>query len=393
METATKETPAGTPPGPQVIRNVIRLAPRPGRPSPYGVQWRTPGRKREFFTTEKLRDARFTELTKKASRGLLGSELSRADRQAWEGFCAATQGAAWQDVVAGWRSHLAASGKVACTTTVSQAAKIFLAEAEARLQAGEISRGYHSHVKTKIRAFSSSFAGARLSEVTPDEIEQWIDDLAEANGTFNVYRKIVRAMFGHFKKETKNPCDEFDARSEVTGEVEVLTVPQTARLFNYALGHEKDALGRLALEAFAGLRFSSALRLEKTDIKFEGRGILLPAHKIKTRRRHYIDGLPENLWSWLEVATPACWAMQSSEWMHMKTRLFTDAGVPHPRNCLRHSFCTYHVAAYKDPGKTATILCHRNQQKLWSNYNGVARASDGNSYFTITPQTAAALAE
>jgi integrase len=149
----------------------------------------------------------------------------------------------------------------------------------------------------------------------------------------------------------------------------------------------------LALEAFAGLRFSSALRLEKTDIKFEGRGILLPAHKIKTRRRHYIDGLPENLWSWLEVATPACWAMQSSEWMHMKTRLFTDAGVPHPRNCLRHSFCTYHVAAYKDPGKTATILCHRNQQKLWSNYNGVARASDGNSYFTITPQTAAALAE
>lgn len=169
------------------------------------------------------------------------------------------------------------------------------------------------------------------------------------------------------------------------GVVEILTVEQAAQLFAYARKHQRDAIGRLALEAFAGLRFSSAFRLEKSDINFDDRGILLPAHKLKTERRHYIDGLPDNLWEWLRVTNDGCWAMEGSEWMHLKSRLFVDAKVPHPRNCLRHSFCTYHVAAYKNPGLTATILCHRNQQKLWQAYNGNAKQADGVKYFEIRP--------
>jgi hypothetical protein len=46
----------------------------------------------------------------------------------------------------------------------------------------------------------------------------------------------------------------------------------------------------------------------------------------------------------------------------------------------------------KNPGETATIRCHTNQQKLWSNYKGNASSDLGARYFTITPQTAAEIA-
>ena len=32
-----------------------------------------------------------------------------------------------------------------------------------------------------------------------------------------------------------------------------------------------------------------------------------------------------------------------------------------PKNALRHSFVTYHVALHRNPGKTALIVSHRDQ--------------------------------
>jgi hypothetical protein len=92
-----------------------------------------------------------------------------------------------------------------------------------------------------------------------------------------------------------------------------------------------DTIGRLALEAFAGIRFGCASRLEIEDINFVDRGINLPAHKLKTvmttGRRHYIDGLPDSLWEWLNIATPDTWTLSGSEWMHIITDIFLKARV------------------------------------------------------------------
>lgn len=372
-------------PTPEAIRGVTKLAPRMDRRSPFGVQWYTgTGRHRKFFASEAACDRKLADLVKKAKRGVLRQEMSQADQAAWRAFREAVGATPWQDVVAGWREHAANSGRLPCTLTVAAASKLFLDDLETRR--GQFSPGYFTHVKQKVTLFSYTFGVNLLGSVTPEDIEDWIDDLGfEANGTFNMYRKMVRMFYEFFRKQVKNPCDEVPARSETISAVGILTVQQTRDLFAYAAKHHRDALGRLALEAFAGLRFSSAFRLEKSDINFEDRGILLPAHKLKTGRRHYIDGLPDNLWLWLKATNDGCWAMESSEWMHLKSKLFTDSKVPHPRNCLRHSFCTYHVAAHKNPGLTSTILCHRNQQKLWSNYNGIAKQAEGLAYFEIKP--------
>jgi len=374
-------------------RGVRKLPARVGRPKPYGVQWRLDGKaKSEFFAEAALRDKRYAELVRSARKGTLTRILDRREFEEWLAFKAAIgQETDWRHVVDAWRTSLQSKDGSVCSISVKDACAEYMVAQERLYAAKRLSADTMRHKRQKIgRLFSDAFGANQLDKVSGEDIEQWIvDDLGFENAdTINSYRKHVRALYSYFAKQVRhNPADDIEVRDASVEYVNILSVRDTAKLFLYALKNRRVALGRLALEAFIGLRFGSGQRLEKHDINFEDKGVLLPAKKLKTGRRHYIDGLPENLWPWLDATTPDCWSLKPSEWMHMKSGLFHDAGVPHPRNCLRHSFATYHVAAFKNPGLTATILCHTNQMKLWSNYNGNATHAFGKLYFTITPET------
>jgi hypothetical protein len=57
-----------------------------------------------------------------------------------------------------------------------------------------------------------------------------------------------------------------------------------------------------------------------------------------------------------------------------------------PKNALRHSFVTYHVALHRNPGKTALIISHRDQDCLYRHYLGIANQKDAREYFKILPR-------
>ena len=384
------------------VRGVRKLKPRADRPKPYGVEWRIDGRpKTEWYASENERDKRYEVLMRERGKGTLARVLSKQEIVEWAAFRASIGDADWRDVVAGWRAHnVQVTGLAAGSTlTVQDAGKTYLAAQQTRHEAKKLSADTLRQKKRKVGAFVDAFGANLMVQIKAEDISAWIeDDLGFTNGdTFDSWVAHLGAFFSFFAKELRfNPCEEIESRGGHVEYVKILSVRDTARLFEFALNHRRVAIGRLAIEAFAGLRFGSSSRLEKHDINFEDKGIMLPAAKLKTGmvdgRRHYIDGLPENLWAWLKVATPDGWTLSGSEWMHEKTQLFADAKVPHPRNCLRHSFATYHVAAFKNPGLVATILCHTNQEKLWSNYNGNATSAFGKRYFEITPETCARIA-
>jgi hypothetical protein len=379
-------------------RGVRKLKPRADRPKPFGVSWRVDGAvKSEWFAREGDRDRRYEALVRERQRGGTRTSLSSREASEWLAFKAMIGvGVDWRDVVAGWKAHQQALGISSCDLTVKQACEQYMAKQEELFRAGSLAPDTIRHKRQKIGTlFAEAFGASRLDQVRGADLEEWItEDLGFENAdTINTYRKHLKALFGFFSKQVpRNPADDVETRDASVETVSILSVRDTARLFAYALKHRRVVLGRLALETFVGLRFGSGQRVEKTDINFADKGILLPAKKIKTGRRHYIDGLPENLWPWLEATTPDCWTLTPSEWMHQKSELFAKAEVPHPRNCLRHSFATYHVAAYKNPGMTATILCHTNQAKLWSNYNGNATQAFGRLFFSITPETVETIA-
>lgn len=389
---------------------------RPGRPNPFGVQWRetlwdpssngglggeTERTKTEFYDTIEKRDARASVLRKQRKKGAMHT-ATRGEIDEWRAFRAATGGTPWQDVVAGWRAWQLQNGLTECSITVDMAVAEHLAAAKAKSEAAppQMSEDTYRQKKHKLTLFAEQFGHLTLNKVKAVEVESWIVDFdeVETEATFNNYRKHVRALFTpHVEggRLLRNPIDGVKLRDDSTDEVGILTVQEAAHLFHFALNSPryKAALGRLALEAFVGLRFSSGCRLEKKDLNFHDRGILLPKHKIKTRKRHYIDGMPPQVWDWLAITPDACWDLTPRQYMELKSNLFVEARVPHPHNCLRHSFCTYDVAAHKNPGRTAYLLCHKDQDLLWDRYKGNGSEADGKKYQTITPQTVADLAK
>ncbi|MCC5808690.1 MAG: hypothetical protein JJU00_20350, partial [Opitutales bacterium] len=154
----------------------------------------------------------------------------------------------------------------------------------------------------------------------------------------------------------------------------------------------------LALGAFAGMRSSAVVRLSRDEIDFQNRAILTPAEKTKKGRRHFIEGLPDNLWPWLERAPAAAFEMTPRQYAFRRQKAFERSGLlvskeearktgakpkTPPKNCLRHSFVSYHVALHRDPGRTALLVSHKDQAILWEHYLGVATKADGERYFGI----------
>lgn len=355
--------------------------------------------KTEFFETEEQRNARRGTLVRDRKRGA-SVHASRFEVDEWRAFNAAVSGTPWQDVVAGWRAWQMEHHLKQCDVTVQQAVRDALAAARALHQMNKLAADSLRQKVHKLELFAEQFGHLRLNEVQTADVETWIEDFDEVQteATFNNYRKHVAALFTPYVERgllRSNPIRRIKKRDDSTDKVGILTVQETAHLFNFALQSKryKPAIGRLALEAFLGLRFSSGCRLEKQDINFEDRGILLPKRKLKTKKRHYIDNLPSQLWDWLAVTPEECWRLSAREYMQLKSGLFVEAGVPHPHNCFRHSFATYDVAAHKNAGRTAYLLCHRNQDLLYDHYRGNATEAQGKAYQSITPETAARMAE
>jgi len=402
---ATKNANQGSTRGVRILRD------RVGRPNPFGVQWSEPGwdeaTKRDkrrvrtlFFAKAADRDRKAQALRDAKREGTLRT-LSRREIDDWAAFQSAIAGTAWHEVVAGWRAHLLASGVVLSKTTCAEHAKGFLQRISERVEAGTFAAGTQSHHKHKLRLFLEVFGHLRPVDVTTEQIAAWLDDqqLAVA-GTYNNYRKTIAVFFSSCREArllAENPVARIKQRAEVPDEVGILTVPQLAELFHVANRFTDDegrrkfapALWRLSLEAFAGVRFGSACRLAREDVSPADKGIRHPAASIKTRKRHYVDGYPEQLWAWLAIAPAE--SLTPRQYLELKSELFGVARVPHPHNCLRHSFASYHVAARGDPGKTAYLLCHRDQKKLWDFYKGNVTGAEGKRWEELTPARAEAM--
>lgn len=371
----------------------VRALFRAGRPKAFGVEWRVDGkRKSEWFPTADARDRKMHAIERERAKGW--RVPSAAEIRGWNAFLEATAGTPWTDVVAGWKEHLRSTDRgIPVKKTVDAVCDEWQADYDARLARGAIAKVTVRRLTSQLKRIKADFAGIDIGDVTTEQLSEWLAVTFESPVTSNDYRKTLGRLFGRVDNLLRNPIDKVEILPEKGDEVGILGGADCARVFEYAQKKYPQIVPRLACEAFAGLRFGSACRLERADIDFKNRGILLPAQKIKTGSRHYVDRLPENLWDWLELESPGTWATTQRDYQRFKSRVFDDLKVVHLHNCLRHSFCTHHVAAFADPGRTATILCHRDQQLLWSTYKGVRTPAGefvtkalGEAWFAIRPK-------
>lgn len=365
----------------------IRYSSRPGRPSPFLLHWSDGSGKRcaAAYASPDSREKAAKALAEKRSD--YGTDVLTFDPREWRQWLTFRELIGAADPVQVAQQWLAARARdgVQSSILVSAASERYLT---ARASEG-IAKATLSHAKGDMARFAAAFGNRQLAEIRPEEIRQWLAQLPFAEVTKRNHYKRVNAFFTWSRLEglaASNPCESIKSPARESEDVTVLTVKDTAKLFATAWKLRPQVCAKLALEAFAGLRYSSAARLLKEDINFREKGITLPASKIKTRRRHYIDGLPENLWKWLRAAPPEAWTLTERQYLSLKSEAFTLASVTNPGNVLRHSFCSYHVAAHKDAARTAVILCHASPSMLYQHYKGRATAKDAELYFEVRPK-------
>mgnify|MGYP002134221204 CR=1 FL=1 len=360
----------------------------------------------EFFARVEDREKRYLAVAA-AKQANESTGPGRAELRQWRAFMTAAAGVPWQTILAGYHAHLDSTGRKPCTETVASWGETYLEEQKAKLARGDLSADSERHKRRALTELVSRLGHMPLDRIRAGEVEKMIDAMGNGHGpTFNGYRKIYFAFFNRAVEARvlrENPIAEMKSRRFVIDNTtRILTPQQTAQLFHFAMGHPTfgKIIGRLALEFFLGVRFSSSYRASEADINAAERTVKLPADKLKTGMEsgvsHMVDtnnfpGL-DPLWEWLAIAPKEGWNLEPREYMGLKSGLFTAAGVPHPQNCARKSFATYDLAAWRNPGRTAYILGHVDQEELWNDYKGNATQAAAQLYQRIAPTTARQIA-
>lgn len=366
----------------------ITLVSFPTRPNkPHGVQWRLNGlRKTKVFATKEAQLSFAKDLAgANKAHGLAAYKLDDSEVREWRAFRsivgADTDLAA---VAACWERNKA---NTVADLSVSAAVELYTAEKKAE-GVEATSLAHYGPIFARLEAMH----GTRMvGTITGEDITAFMAEQEGSDATRDTRFRRVRALFNWMVATNKLDRSPFAGKKppKVKAKaIEILTVKDTAILFSEnARGQidqrRRETLGRLALEAFCGLRNDTAGQIVAAEI--QANSLRIPAHKIKTQQEKFLDGLPTNLHAWLKWSRPESWSMDQRQYLEAKTNAFTRANVPHPRNCLRKSFASYHLAAFKNPPKTSHVLCHASTTLLSNVYGGAATEKDGQAYFKILP--------
>jgi hypothetical protein len=371
----------------------ITLLHFPKRPNqPFAVQWRIDGRRKTKTFATKEKRLQFAQQLAGAGKdhGLAAYRLNEGEAREWRAFRAMIgEGTDLKAVAACWEKHKVAMNRPALTVKQAVADYTKAKEAEG------ISAAAVSHYGPIFDRLEERLGERDVATVTAKEISDW---MAEQDGSHHTRRTRfarIRALFNWLAETDQLDASPFRGMKPPKvphSEVEILTLAQSKKLFADNATNEdgqpidqerRETLGRLALEAFAGLRNDTAAQIVADEIQPDG--LRIPAAKLKTAQPQFLDSLPANLHAWLKWSQPESWTMTKRQYAKAKESAFTRARVPHPHNCLRHGFASYHVAAFKNPSATSVILCHKSAKLLWDVYRGIANESDGKAYFETLP--------
>jgi integrase len=289
------------------------------------------------------------------------------------------------DAVAHYVAHLKASER-SCTAV--QLVKELLAAKEK----DGLSDRHLRDLRSRLGVFADEFDGKPIATITEAEIDDWLRSLPVSGQTRNNYRQRSALAFNFAIRRgyaTSNPAEgaaKAKVRSKPPG---ILTVNEAARLLEAAA---PNILPYIAIGMFAGLRAAELERLDWSEVDFESGLIEVSAAKAKTAQRRFVKIQP-NLREWLLPHRKHKGHVRPQDRFEFRQsfkQARKDAGILEewPDNGLRHSFASYHLAAFNDAALTALQLGHHDSRVTFAHYRELVRPRDGERYWQIRPAKA-----
>jgi integrase len=169
--------------------------------------------------------------------------------------------------------------------------------------------------------------------------------------------------------------------------VEIYTVDEAAILLFTATQFDRKLVPYIAIGLFAGLRSSELETLEWDEIQLAKRVIEVKASKSKTSRHRRVT-ISDNLFAWLEPHDQMNGPLVLRGWRDRLQKLAKHLDSEHkwPRNGLRHSFASYHLAFYEDAAKTALQMGHETTKMLFQHYRELVSKEEAARFWNLMPQ-------
>jgi integrase len=263
-----------------------------------------------------------------------------------------------------------------------------------RYLADSINRGLRPRsigdLRHRLNSFAIDFGDSRLSDITLDEVKEWIqDDQWEMRTRINYLTKISQ-LYGYairHKWADSNLTEHIDRPAVDETTPEIFTVEQTGQLLAHA--HECNLLPYIAIGLFAGVRSAEMMRLDSKNINFEGQTLTIGADIAKKRSQRIIDMQP-TLLAWLEPVKDKLKAggliADANGFRKNKARLLEAAQISDwPANGLRHSFGSYHYAMFRNADDTSHQMGN-SVDIVHKHYKTLVPRSEAEEFWNLRPQ-------
>src|ERR1043166_1486002 len=244
--------------------------------------------------------------------------------------------------------------------------------------------------KSRLEMFAADFGERRLSDLTVEELKDWFfDDEWEPRTIINYVTKVSQLFnfaLNHRPKWVDSNITESIRRPRVDEtDVEFFTVGECENLLKSA-----DKFGLLpcfAIGLFAGLRIAEMERLDPKNLNLD-LGIRISGDVAKKRGKRTVDITPA-LKAWLEPfrkqIQDGSLVIIGPNFQRDRNRLIKAAGLPEWKaNGLRHSFGTYHYAAYANEGETSRQMGN-SPDVLRTHYTGLTSKENAEKFWALRP--------
>jgi hypothetical protein len=149
-----------------------------------------------------------------------------------------------------------------------------------------------------------------------------------------------------------------------------------------------DLIPYLAVGLWGGVRPEESVRMRWEHVDFRLSQLDLSEEITKDHERRTFRVEPV-LIEWLKLYRPTNGQgkiVVNHEW---KFRAFVKAAnfSPWPKDCLRKSYGSYHLAEFRDAGDTADNMGHENPRTFYRHYRDVIKdPADAKAYWELTPE-------
>jgi integrase len=370
----------------------------------YRVWGYVDGKRRQYwFATEK--EAKANCADRNQEREAYGSKLNLDSESRLEAFRAAEllrpHRKTIMDAVRHYLEHL---NRTAVSVPFSTLASRVREEFVRREKANEVSDRHAKTLRETLNKLELKFGNQTVSEITKDQVREWLLSLPLAVKTRNKHRGYAAQVFSlakDFGYTSVNPVSEvkkFRERvTEENGEIGILSVEDTEKLFRAA---DPEVIPFLTLSYFCGIRTSTIERLDWSDIKYDEKRAIVPRYKGKNQKRYPVT-LTDNVIDWLRPHVKASGSLlvratATNRFSKIKGRpsdvatrdrmlkAAAKAGITLPDNAGRNTFISMHVAHYQSMGKTA-LEGNTSIEIIERDYLDIVRREDAAKYWEIRP--------